>query len=86
MSLELMKGGANLLEIAPVNLNAHVIIGPAIGWVTKAVPATCTGPVRLVPVAGFRADIDVKPAAKVIDGQLLNILGKIFECEINNSQ
>jgi hypothetical protein len=42
--------------------------------VTKALPATCTGPIHLVPVGRIYADTE----AEMIDERLLKMLGKFF--------
>jgi hypothetical protein len=64
-----------MLEVAPVNLNAHVVVGSAMGRVTKAVPSSCTGPVGLIPDGGLFADMH----AEIIDEKGLKIRGKLYK-------
>ncbi len=49
---------------------------------TKAVPATCIGPIHLVPVGRIFADME----AEMMDEKLLKIHGKFFERAIYEPQ
>ncbi len=38
------------LDIVPVDLDAHVVVGPGISRIAKTILATGAGPVLLIPI------------------------------------
>ena len=45
------------LDIAPVDLHAHVVVLPGISRIAKTMLAAGAGPVLLVPISSFVTDV-----------------------------
>jgi hypothetical protein len=72
---------AYLFHIAPVHLDAHVVVRPAVPCMANAVPPPTTGPVMAVPCRGSRVNFH-----ELIDQFLLNHGCEGLDSNFDNAQ
>ncbi len=77
---ERRRGRALFLDVQPIRLDAHVVVGTSVPRIAEAVPSTRACPVLLKPISGRIVNV----GAKILHKRLDNIVLEGRDPDINN--